>query len=204
VSLGRRRFLAGAGVLSASPLFAAAAVPSVARSEYKPVALSESEMATLIAVLSRLIPSDAQSGGAVEACVHCYIDRSLSGAYSKHLPVFRDGLRAIAVLAPGEPAGTPRAIAERLDLILARLEAGEISRSPALESGGKTFFALLLRYTLEGMFGDPIHGGNRACAGWKLIGYPGIRLFNAEDDQALDAHPAGPNRSVADFGRRES
>jgi hypothetical protein len=136
--------------------------------------------------------------------VHFYIDRSLSGAYSKHLPAFRDGLRAITVLASGQEAGTPRAFAERLDLILARLEAGEISQSPALEAGGKTFFALLLRYTLEGMFGDPIHGGNRDCAGWKLIGYPGIRLFNSQDDQALNAHPAEPNRSVADFGRRES
>jgi gluconate 2-dehydrogenase gamma chain len=27
----------------------------------------------------------------------------------------------------------------------------------------------------EGFFSDPIHGGNRDMAGWKMIGFPGIR-----------------------------
>ena len=27
---------------------------------------------------------------------------------------------------------------------------------------------------MEGMFSDPIYGGNRDKAGWKLLGYPGL------------------------------
>jgi gluconate 2-dehydrogenase gamma chain len=37
------------------------------------------------------------------------------------------------------------------------------------------FFALLLENTMEGFFADPIYGGNRDMAGWKLIGFPGAR-----------------------------
>lgn len=37
------------------------------------------------------------------------------------------------------------------------------------------FFELVRQHTIEGMFGDPIYGGNRGLAGWKLIGYPGAQ-----------------------------
>jgi gluconate 2-dehydrogenase gamma chain len=28
---------------------------------------------------------------------------------------------------------------------------------------------------MEGFFADPIYGGNRDMAGWKLVGFPGVR-----------------------------
>jgi gluconate 2-dehydrogenase gamma chain len=34
---------------------------------------------------------------------------------------------------------------------------------------------------MEGMFADPIYGGNRDKAGWKLIGFPGAIAVNAEN-----------------------
>jgi hypothetical protein len=205
-SFGRRRFLAYAGALAAAPVPAAAGAREAAAARepaaatepaaaIEPTALSKREMEVLIALLSRLIPSDAQSGGAVEANAHIYIDRALSGAHSKHLPLYRENLHAIDVLARSEAAGTAAFPPERLDSLLARLEAGESS---------KGFFALLLRHTIEGMFSDPIHGGNHGYIGWTLVGYPGIRLFSSDADQALDAHSPEEHRSVADFGRRES
>ena len=39
----------------------------------------------------------------------------------------------------------------------------------------RTFFKLLLQNTKEGMFSDPIYGGNKDMAGWKMIGFPGAR-----------------------------
>src|SRR2546422_10585081 len=36
------------------------------------------------------------------------------------------------------------------------------------------FFNMLLANTLEGFFADPIYGGNRDKAGWKLVGFPGV------------------------------
>jgi len=34
-------------------------------------------------------------------------------------------------------------------------------------------FETLLAVTIEGFFSDPVYGGNRGMAGWKLIGFPG-------------------------------
>lgn len=47
---------------------------------------------------------------------------------------------------------------------------------------GRAFFTQLRNHTIEGMFGDPMYGGNRNLAGWKLIGYPGAqRIYTPED-----------------------
>jgi gluconate 2-dehydrogenase gamma chain len=35
------------------------------------------------------------------------------------------------------------------------------------------FFRMLRTHTVEGMFSDPLHGGNAGLIGWQLIGYPG-------------------------------
>ena len=43
------------------------------------------------------------------------------------------------------------------------------------------FFQLLRRNTIEGMFCDPIHGGNVDMLGWQLVGFPGPRMVNLDD-----------------------
>ena len=35
------------------------------------------------------------------------------------------------------------------------------------------FFPLLITHTRQGFYADPIYGGNRDRAGWKVIGFPG-------------------------------
>jgi gluconate 2-dehydrogenase gamma chain len=37
------------------------------------------------------------------------------------------------------------------------------------------FFAMLQNDTNEGMFADPVYGGNKGFAGWRLVGYPGAQ-----------------------------
>lgn len=44
----------------------------------------------------------------------------------------------------------------------------------------KTFFKMLLQNTKEGMFSDPIYGGNKDMAGWKMLGFPGARYDYTE------------------------
>ena len=39
--------------------------------------------------------------------------------------------------------------------------------------------------TLEGMFGDPVYGGNKNFAGWDLIHYPGAKLAAGPEDQSM-------------------
>jgi gluconate 2-dehydrogenase gamma chain len=38
----------------------------------------------------------------------------------------------------------------------------------------KRFFEALYASAMEGFFSDPLHGGNRGKASWKMIGYPGL------------------------------
>lgn len=39
------------------------------------------------------------------------------------------------------------------------------------------FFNQLRNDTIEGMFSDPMYGGNRGLVGWKLVGFPGAQRF---------------------------
>src|SRR5215471_10356101 len=45
------------------------------------------------------------------------------------------------------------------------------------------FFQMLRTHTIEGMFCDPLHGGNVDMIGWQLIGYPGpLRSYRDDID----------------------
>ncbi len=46
----------------------------------------------------------------------------------------------------------------------------------------KAFFTQLRNDTIEGMFSDPMYGGNQNMVGWKLIGYPGAQRNYTPDD----------------------
>ena len=59
------------------------------------------------------------------------------------------------------------------------------SRTKLKQIENSLFFALLRRNTVEGMFCDPIHGGNADMVGWQLIGFPGPRMSNFTD---IDKH----------------
>lgn len=48
--------------------------------------------------------------------------------------------------------------------------------------GAEEFFHVLRRHTCEGMFSDPVYGGNRDLVGWRLIGYPGAQRAYTEAD----------------------
>jgi gluconate 2-dehydrogenase gamma chain len=67
--------------------------------------------------------------------------------------------------------------ADDQDAILKELESGKMTLEGA---DAKTFFKTLLLNTKEGMFSDPIYGGNKDMAGWKMLGFPGAR-YNYRD-----------------------
>lgn len=61
---------------------------------------------------------------------------------------------------------------DQQDQLLKDLEGGKLELAGV---DGKTFFKMLLQNTKEGMFSDPIYGGNKDMAGWKMLGFPGAR-----------------------------
>jgi gluconate 2-dehydrogenase gamma chain len=158
--------------------------------------LNAPEAAFLDAALARLIPADDLGPGAREAGVTHFIDRELAGAFGAGARQYRAGPWPEGTPEQGfQSRLTPReiyraAIAEtdeycrqhhgrpfsdlddaRRDEVLLGLESGTITLEtyPAAQ-----FFALLWSNTREGFFADPIYGGNRDKAGWRLVGFPGV------------------------------
>ncbi|HEY9557982.1 MAG TPA: gluconate 2-dehydrogenase subunit 3 family protein [Acidimicrobiales bacterium] len=88
--------------------------------------------------------------------------------------------------------------AEQQDSVLTALEQDEATQFDA--PSGQGFFEQVRRHVIEGMFADPIHGGNRDFAGWNLVGYPGAyRAWTADEVRAEGARRAP--QSIADLHR---
>jgi gluconate 2-dehydrogenase gamma chain len=158
--------------------------------------LTPPEVRFLDAAVERLIPTDELGPGAKDAGVTCYIDRQLCSAWGTHgrnyrsgpwlegtpeqgyqsrltpQEVYRIGIREITDFCRGAYEKTfDQLPPERQDEVLKALEKNEIDL-PSLSA--KLFFDLLWRNTEEGFFSDPMYGGNRGKAGWKLLGFPGV------------------------------
>ena len=158
--------------------------------------LTQTEVPFLAAPVEPLIPTDERGPGARDAGVTCYIDRQLCSVWGTHgrhyrsgpwldgtpeqgfqsrlIPqeIYRIGIREIDEHCRAQH-GKPfeQLPATQQEEVLRALERGKIEL-PSLSS--KLFFGLLWRNTEEGFFADPMYGGNRGKAGWKLLGFPGI------------------------------
>jgi gluconate 2-dehydrogenase gamma chain len=160
-------------------------------------ALSRSEADIVDAIVARLIPTDANGPGAAEARVGRYIDRALAGALSSDRPSY--ALNTIAVDRYAKARyGAPftQLTAEQKDAILTNMEA---NTAPGFTPNSRTFFLLVRNHAIQGMFGDPYYGGNANAAGWKLIGFPGIKLDVPAGDQRADVVPRFGRESTYDY-----
>ena len=60
------------------------------------------------------------------------------------------------------------------------------------------FFGTVRNHVVEGMFSDPLYGGNREMVGWQLIGYPGAQRGYTPAD-LLDVETPIPAQSLTDL-----
>jgi gluconate 2-dehydrogenase gamma chain len=156
------------------------------------------EAALVEAVVDRLVPPDDRGPGGKDAGCVVFIDRQLAGPYGRAeglymAPPFMPGAATQGYQLPDSPAMRYRkglrALADHIksnfagksfgdlapvdqDALLKGLESGSIALKDVKSA---EFFALLLANTQEGFFADPIYGGNRDMAGWKMVGFPGAR-----------------------------
>jgi gluconate 2-dehydrogenase gamma chain len=155
------------------------------------------ERAFIEAAVERLIPPDPVGPGAIEAGVPFFIDHQLAGQFGQGQHFFLGGPWPKGVPEQGyqsrfSPAQLYRAAIAAIDryvgahfrgarfvdlgaadrdTVLKGLESGAIVLDAGVDS--VTFFAMLLQNTREGYFSDPIYGGNKDMAAWKMIGFPG-------------------------------
>ena len=185
---------------------------------------SPDEGRAMEALADRIIPSDPRTPGGKDSGCAVFVDRQLAGAYGAQdglyvRPPFitgaknqgpqsqggprkeyRDGLAALDKACQAREGGKRFAdlADERKDAVLKDLEEGALKLEGA---DGKSFFALAIKDVQTGFLADPIYGGNRDMAAWKMIGYPGAR-YNYLDWVGRHNEPY-PLPPVSMIGRAE-
>jgi gluconate 2-dehydrogenase gamma chain len=132
------------------------------------------------AACERIFPGDESGPGATEAGVVIYIDRQLAGPYGKDKHRYTKGPWVESIPEHGyQGKETPQEIYRAgIKSLAGNFASLSIEQQDLhLERIQETYFFQLLRnHTVEGMFCDPLHGGNIGMVGWKLIGFPGPRM----------------------------
>jgi gluconate 2-dehydrogenase gamma chain len=204
-----------------SPPMGHGAAPAEARDAY--LFFNEAESAFIEAAIDRLIPPDATGPSATEAGVNWYIDKQLHGAWGAgerlyrpgpwqqgkptqgyQLPftpaeLFRTALRGIRADAErdgGKPFDKRGGVEQDTYLTMLQTTARDLDGVPS-----NVFFESLLGMTIEGYFSDPVYGGNRGMAAWKMIGFPGAygSYYDLVDQHGV--HFVAAPRSVAEDAR---
>ena len=139
----------------------------------------EHEAAIVSAAASRIIPSDETGPGAKEAGVVIYIDRQLAGPYGTDrkrytAPPFEEGPKEFGYQGKANPQEIYREGLKNLKGFDHLSPAEQDAALKQIESS--LFFTLLRQHSIEGMFCDPMHGGNRNMVGWQMIGFPGPHM----------------------------
>ena len=131
--------------------------------------LTESQRATLRALVDRIIPADDFPSG-WEAGVGDYLDRQFAGDLSHLLDMYRSGLDALEVEARATAGVSFAALAPAAqDELLRRVELGEVVTDWSVDP--VVFFRAATEHAAEGFYGDPGNGGNRGEVSWRMIGF---------------------------------
>lgn len=160
------------------------------------------DFVVLAAATERIFPEDENGPGAIKLGAPYYIDKQLAGQWGVNARDYRQGpfvrktkpserveekrgeqsilnrgsifLLGIRVmnLESVERFNTSfdKATEEQQNEILQDLQDGKIEMNGLLSS---EFFFLLQRSTIEGVYSDPVYGGNKNMAGWKMKEFPG-------------------------------
>jgi gluconate 2-dehydrogenase gamma chain len=149
------------------------------------------EAGTITAFTERLMPGAPGKPGAHDAGVLNYIDLALAGAYSDLQEFYRHGLAQLdAYSRKTHNAPFARLSAAQQDEIITALEAGKADGFTWPTA--REFFNTLRTHTMEGMFADPVYGGNKDFAGWRLVGFPGAQpQFTQGEMQSKAAYKGG-------------
>ena len=184
--------------------------------------LNATEAAFISAAVDTIIPADNLSPSGSDCGVATFIDRQLAGAYGSGARLYRQGpfpkgkpeLGYQLELNPREffRAGiiaandfTRKSLGKEFDRLpeserIAALKTMEEGKANFPAFSSTQFFNALLQITMEGFFADPMYGGNRDMASWKMVGYPGLpATYRDEIKTYFNKKYDKPPHSIADF-----
>jgi gluconate 2-dehydrogenase gamma chain len=160
------------------------------------LSLTATEAAFLSAAYDTFIPADGRSPSGTECGLVTYMDRQLAGAWGNGARFYRSGpflqgkpehgyqlpLTPREFFAAGIKAAnawTRKTYGKDFDRLAtaerdAALKTMETGQAEFADFNAKLFFETLYQSAMEGFFADPIYGGNRNKASWRMVGYPGL------------------------------
>lgn len=174
-------------------------VPPAADYNQAPMFFTQAQLQITEAAAERIFPKDDIGPGATELGVAFFIDHQLASPWGVNAREYRMGpfvrgeatqgdyqsiLRhevftmGLQALQDASQAKYTRSFIEltdeEKDAILTAMEKGEIPVVNGIT--GKSFFSLLRMLTMEGVYSDPLYGGNKNMQGWKMRKYPGNQM----------------------------
>jgi gluconate 2-dehydrogenase gamma chain len=217
----------GAAAAATATAIPAQSAPAAQADAQPPAAgytfLNLDEAAFVEALVDHMVPADELTPKGTDIGINVYIDRALAGAWGKGERLYmqgpwKQGTPSQGYQLPLTPAQLYRAgiaatnahcrktygkLFDRLDEtqreeVLVGLSSGKVT----FENGPpvRVFWGTVYQTVMEGMFADPIYGGNRNKAGWKLIGFPGAIAVNAENVKKYRDKKFAPDPvSIADM-----
>jgi len=216
---------AGAAVLPLNTASAAAAPAPAPAGDAAPGYqwLKPDEQAFVEALVEHMCPADKLSAGGVDLGLNIYFDRALAGNWGQGDRLYLQGPFKSGTPNQGYQLGMTPAQLFRIgsegltvyclasyqkpfdrlapdvrEQVLKGLQSGKIVLPNGVPSD--TYFAQLLQMFYEAMFADPIYGGNRGKAGWKMLGYPGVNTANKINIVKFENKPYRPEPvSIADL-----
>lgn len=166
--------------------------------------LNLEEAAFVEALVDHMVPADELSPKGTDLGINVYIDRALAGAWGKGDRLYmqgpwKQGVPNQGYQLPLTPAELYRAgiaatnahcqktygktfdhlDATQREAVLVGLSTAKITFDNGLPV--RPFWGTVYQSVMEGMFADPIYGGNRDKAGWRMLGFPGAIAVNREN-----------------------
>jgi gluconate 2-dehydrogenase gamma chain len=181
--------------------------------------LNLEEAAFVEALVDHMIPADEFTPKGTDLGLNVFIDRALAGGWGKGERLYaqgpwKKGVPSQGYQLPLVPAelyragvdatnahcrktygkGFDRLDAKQREEVLVGLATGKVTFAGGLPV--RDFWTVLYQTVMEGMFSDPIYGGNRNKAGWRMIGFPGAIAVNRENvekfrDKPFPTDPVG-------------
>jgi gluconate 2-dehydrogenase gamma chain len=185
--------------------------------------LTPQEVAFFSAAADTIIPKDELSPSGTECGVPVFIDRQLASAWGGGAKMYRAGPFMKGVPEQGYQLPlTPHQFfvagvtatndwcVKTYGKTFDRLEQDKRNEAlTAMQQGkaefdgldAKQFFGQLLTVNMEGFFADPIYGGNRNKASWRMLGFPGLPATYADkiDEYRNKRYVVAEPQSIADF-----
>lgn len=120
-------------------------------------------------MMNRIIPQD-DFPDAWEAGVGNYLARQFKRDLGSQVENYRLGLETLEAESQAFAGkGFTELDTSTQDLVLSRLEAGEVTLSWPLNP--TEFFHLVIAHVMEGYYSDPGNGGNHDSVAWRMIGF---------------------------------